>query len=138
MKYFVDGNNLGLFLFREKSGVDLRSKILNFLLTRKIPNGTTIVFDGFPPLTENEKGKLAVIYSRKRKADEIIIERVKKGDFVVTNDRELQSKCRLKGAKIVDLSAFVSKTEIKRIDNEKPVKENDIEGWKKVFSKSDE
>lgn len=137
MKYFVDGNNLGLFLFSEKRDEDVRSKVLNFLLKRKIPNGTIVVFDGFGTLAENEKGKLMVVFSKKRKADEVIIQKISKDDIVVTNDRELQIKCRLKRAKVCDLSTFISKIEIKTKDNEKPLKENDIEGWMKIFSKDD-
>ncbi|MCX7830322.1 MAG: hypothetical protein N2445_04605 [Acidobacteria bacterium] len=134
MKYFIDGNNLGLFLFKEKKGADARSAILNFLLTRKIPKASIIVFDGFPFCSESDKGQLSIIFSKKRKADEIILEKIKRGDIIVSNDRELQYKCKTKGAKICDLNTFLSKSEMKIVKSEKPHLENDIEGWMKIFS----
>lgn len=139
MRYFVDGNNLGHFLFGKKSNEDIYNKTINFLLTKRIPSDTTVVFDGFATLTENEKGRLKVLFSKKRKADEVIIEKISKGDVVVTNDIDLQRKCRLKRAKVLDIHSFMSSTIERKVeDNEKPLKEDDIEGWLKKFSGKNE
>ncbi len=138
MRYFVDGNNLGHFLFGKKSNEDIYNKTINFLLTRRISSDTTVVFDGFPTLTENEQGILKVHFSKNRKADKVIIEKISNGDVVVTNDIDLQIKCRLKRAKVLDICAFMSQIERKAADNEKPQKEDDIEGWLKKFSGKNE
>jgi hypothetical protein len=135
MRYFIDGNNLGMYLFKKNEGADVRAQVLNFLLSRKIPRMTTVVFDGFNFCSENEKGLISVIFSKKRKADEVIIEKVCKGDIVVTNDRELQSKCKIKGAKVWEIAAFISNAKNKLETKEKPNVETDIEGWMKIFSK---
>lgn len=135
MRYFIDGNNLGLYLFREKGVGDVRVKVLNFLISRKIPKMTTVVFDGYNFRSENEKGSVSIIFSKKRKADEVIIERICRGDIIVTNDRELQSRCRTKGAKIVEIASFISNAESRLETKEKPIYEPDVEGWMKIFSK---
>ncbi|MGB9598787.1 MAG: NYN domain-containing protein [Minisyncoccales bacterium] len=135
MRYFIDGNNLGLYLYKEKHGCDVRAKVLNFLSSKKIPKMITVVFDGFNFRSENEKGSISIIFSKKRKADEVIIEKICKGDIVVTNDRELQSKCRTKGAIIVEIASFISNVQSKLETKEKPIYEPDVEGWMKIFSK---
>lgn len=133
MRYFIDGNNLGMYLFRVKEEDDVRAKVLNFLLNHKIQKMTTVVFDGFNFCSENEKGLLSVIFSKKRSADEVIVEKICKGDIVITNDRELQSKCRAKGAKVLEIQSFIATTEPKLPTKEKPDYETDIEGWMKIF-----
>lgn len=135
MRYFIDGNNLGLYLFRDEDSGDVRVKVLNFLISRKIPKMTIIVFDGFNFRSENEKGSVSIMFSKKRKADEVITERICRGDIIVTNDRELQSKCRTKGAKIMECASFISNTESRLEIKEKPIYEPDVEGWMKIFSK---
>lgn len=138
MRYFIDGNNVGVYLVRYKKNDDVREKTLNYILKRKIPKMTTIVFDGFPFCSENKMGQLIIIFSRDKSADEVIINKITKGDFVVTNDRELQEKCKLKGAKVLDSSAFISKIENKIEKSEKPEQEKNVDMWMKKFEAKDD
>lgn len=133
MRYFVDGNNLAIFLFGKCSRGDIRQKILNYLLRYNLPT-LTIVFDGPSCLNEVRKGKLQVLFSNAKKADDIILHKITREDFVVTNDLILQSKCRLKGAKPISLRDFINNLKPKVVEGEKPNSVSDIEEWLEIFS----
>lgn len=138
MKYYIDCNNFGYHLFNSEKDSDIREKTLNYILRSKIPKMTTIVFDGFPFCSENKNGQLIVIFSRNKSADEVIVNKISKGDVVVTNDRALQERCKLKGAKVLDSSAFISKIEIKIEKSEKPEQEKNVDMWIKEFGAKDD
>lgn len=135
MRCYIDGNNLALFIFGKNEKTDIRTKLLNHLLRFKIPKLTTVVFDGFESINETSKGDFNILFSKNRSADQIIIERIKKGDVVVTNDRELQTKCKLKGGKTISIGDFLTGLKPKVEESEKPLSTSDIDEWMKIFSK---
>ena len=135
MRCYIDGNNLALFIFGKDEKTDVRTKLLNHLLRFKIPKLTTVVFDGFESINETSKGDFNILFSKNRSADQIIIERIKKGDIVVTNDRALQTKCKLKGGKSISLNDFLIGLKPKVEESEKPLFTSDIDEWMKIFSK---
>jgi hypothetical protein len=138
MRYYVDGNNLAGLIFRSSSE-GVREKLFHLLQRKKLPKSTTIVFDGYPFGNSAGKGSRGILFSQKEKADDVIVSKLVRGDFVVTNDRELQSRAKVRGAKIAELAEFLSKIEPKDTSGEKPLRENDIEEWLRIFSeKKDE
>ena len=135
MRCYIDGNNLAVFIFGKDEKSDVRTKLLNHLLRFKIPKLTTVVFDGFESINETSKGDFNILFSKSRSADQIIIERIKKGDIVVTNDRDLQTKCKFKGGKSISLNDFLIGLKPKVEELEKPLSTSDIDEWMKIFSK---
>ena len=134
MRCYIDGNNLAVFIFGKNEKTDVRTKLLNHLLRFKIPKLTTVVFDGFESINETSKGDFNILFSKNRSADQIIIERIKKGDVVVTNDRELQTKCKFKGGKAISIGDFLTGLKPKVEESEKPLFTSDIDEWIKIFS----
>ncbi len=136
MRYYIDGNNLALFIFGKDEKTDVRTKLLNYLLRFKFPKLTTVVFDGFEAINETRSGSLNILFSKNRSADQVIIERIKKEDVVVTNDRDLQTKCKLKGGKTISLNDFLMGLKPKVGESEKPLSTSDIDKWMKIFSEN--
>lgn len=134
MKFYIDGNNLASYLFKEKNEEDKREKTLNFLLTKNLPKISVLVFDGPEFRLPVTKGGLHIIFSKDKKADEVIIQKIKKGDYVITDDVELQRKCKFKKAKFMEIRKFLARIEHKEEIKEKPLQEQDIEMWMKIFS----
>jgi len=133
MRYFLDGNNLMGAVFRTAGGEDARERLFVYLQRKKLPKQTTVVFDGPPFKSAVENGPLRMLFSGARKADEMILSRISKGDVLVTRDRDLQSRARVRGAKLLETEDFLASIERKNTEGEKPARENDIEGWLKAF-----
>lgn len=133
MRYFLDGNNLAGAWFKSAGKEGSGEHLLIFLQRHKLPKDTTVVFDGARPRPSVEKGALKVIFSGRRTADETILDRIGKGDIVVTRDRELQSRAKVRRAGYMEPEEFLDKIRPKEGGAEKPLKEDDIEGWMKVF-----
>lgn len=133
MRYFLDGNNLAGAWFKSAGAEGSGEHLLIFLQRQKLPKETTIVFDGACVRSSVEKGALKVIYSGRRTADEVILERIGRGDVVVTRDRELQSKAKVRRAGFLEPGEFLEKIRPKDGGAEKPLREDDIEGWMKIF-----
>jgi len=133
MRYFLDGNNLTGSVFKNAGSEGSREQLFIYLQRKKLPKQTTIVFDGVPFRTAVNKGSLRMVFSERGSADDLILSQIKKGDIVVTRDRELQSRARVRGAKILEPADFFRKVEPKGGGLEKPLQENDVEGWLKTF-----
>ena len=137
MRYFLDGNNLMGTVFRTAAAEDTRKKLFIYLQRKKLPKQTTVVFDGPPFKGAVEKGPLRILFSGTGKADEMILSRISRGDILVTRDRELQSRARVRGAKLLETEDFLAGIERKGTEGEKPARENDIEGWLKAFGEGE-
>ena len=138
MRFYIDGNNMAGAVFGSGGGEVPRERIFLFLQGKKLPKQTTIVFDGPPFRTAVTGGPLRMIFSGNRSADELILSKLTSGDIVVTNDNELASRARVRSAGALSVSGFMTKIEPKAGNHEKPVRENDIEGWMKIFSEPED
>ena len=138
MRFYIDGNNMAGAVFGTRGGEAPRERIFLFLQGRRLPKETTIVFDGPPFRTEVTGGRLRMIFSGNRSADELILSKLTKGDVVVTNDNELGSRARVRSASAMSVKDFMVKIEPKEVNREKPAREEDIEGWMKVFSEPED
>lgn len=136
MTWFLDGNNI---LGRAPEGAEDRSR--ERLLARfqgcRLPSPCVLVFDGPPPGSARlgSRGRLAVVYSGSRTADEVILSRVKSGDHVVTDDRALALACRGRRARIQSSGEFLASLKPRGgAEPEKPgATAVDVEEWLKVF-----
>lgn len=142
MAWVLDGNNI-LGYLSEREGRDPgREGLLERLLAARLPSPLTVVFDGPPPEGRRggeRRGKIAVSYSGRRKADDVIASLARPGDTVVTADRELLARCREKGAKGMAPEAFVGSLRRPRRPGkgEKPGAEQvDVEFWLDFFHRN--
>lgn len=138
MTCYLDGNNLigGGFGSR---GEDRRPSLLNHLLAFRLPRPCVVVFDG-PPFSEgggvSGAGAFRLIFSGSRKADDLIAERLRRGDTVVTRDRDLILRARDRQARAVAPKEFFEGLRPLRVRpscREKPEPGGDIAEWLAVF-----
>jgi uncharacterized protein YaiI (UPF0178 family) len=109
----IDGNNL---LHRLKSAERRRRTVRNQVLeaVRREAMDVRVVFDGPPPAGVppiEHLGRVQVIYSGARSADDVIVELIPPGRpaaqwIVVTDDRGLAGRVRQLGAGVRPLSAW--------------------------------
>ena len=117
MPYWFDGNNLiGLSAAAARADRPARTAFLSALSGwRRAGGGRFLVwFDGDDPVDMRPPPGVAVRYSAPESADAAICRRLweieRPGDvIVVTNDRELSSRCRNAGAKVLDWGRFTQK-----------------------------
>ena len=107
MPVLLDGNNL---LHRlptaDRSRAAVRRLVLDATRTERM--SVTVVFDGPPPAgspAEELLGRVLVIYSGPRTADEVILSKIPAGRaarqwIVVTDDRGLGRRARERGASV--------------------------------------
>lgn len=133
---FLDGNNVAGALGLRGPG-DVRVALLNRLLGFRLPRPTVVVFDGppAPELSGGAGGALRVLFSGTRSADDLIAERVRPGDRVVTRDHGLALRARDRQAKPVSPGDFLRSLQPARrsVPGEKPEPGGDIEAWMAVF-----
>lgn len=144
MPYWFDGNNLigqsaadsGLRPERRQAFLETLSRY------RQSGGGRYLVyFDGDAPHRSMPPPGVRVRYSAPLAADDAIIRRLheisRPGEIiVVTNDLELQSRCRASGAKVMGWSRFEQKMRSRK-DWGKGSKETeqsvDVEDWMEYF-----
>jgi len=117
MPYWFDGNNL-IGLSADAARADRRSRAA-FLSAlngwRGAGGGRFLVwFDGDDPADMQPPPGIAVRYSAPESADAAICRRLREIErpgevIVVTNDRELSSRCRNAGANVMDWNRFTVK-----------------------------
>lgn len=139
MTWILDGNNL-MGRLAPGAGRD-RQRFLDWLLAQRVPLPALVVFDGPPPaasLHKTRRGKVLVQYASPKKADDVILARVRPGDFVVTADRDLALSCRDRGARVVSPEEYLKQLARKRAPaGEKPSPTSvDIEDWLDYFKGS--
>lgn len=143
MTWYLDGNNILGMLAGPPRGEDARERLLEELLDRGLPKPATVVFDGPPPgsATRSLRGKVKVVYSGRRSADDVIVSLVRPGDRVVTADRELSLRCRDRQARVFAPSEFLSKRRgpRPRPGGEKPEPTAvDVGEWMRIFGVDEE
>jgi len=137
MTWYLDGNNLLGALGLRGPG-DTRVLLVNRLLGMRLPRPCVVVFDGppAPEVTSASAGAgLRVLFSGTRSADDLIAERVGRGDRVVTRDRELGLRARDREARPVAPAAFFADLKPARrgSDGEKPLPGSDLQEWMRLF-----
>lgn len=139
MRWILDGNNLLGHLAQREGRDPGREGLLERLLAGATPSPLTVVFDGPPPEGRRggeRRGRIAVSYGGKVKADDVIAGLVRPGDTVVTADRELLARCREKGARGMEPGEFLASLRKHRRPrrDEKPASEGvDVEFWLEYF-----
>ena len=144
MPYWFDGNNLiGQSAARSMSRPHLRQEFLSTLRAYYRAGGGRflVYFDGDDTTKIMPPAGIRVRYSAPLSADEAIVRRL--GEIsrpqeviVVSNDRELQNRCRNSRAKVLDWHQFTSKMRSRKMrqsrqrDQEEPV---DVEDWMRYF-----
>lgn len=144
MPYWLDGNNLiGQSVTAAQADSKTRRAFLSSLSRRRKPGGGKflVYFDGDDSDRFAAPPGVAIRYSAPLSADEAIIRRLREirrpsEVIVVSNDRELISRCRSAGAKTMDWGQFISKMQ-SRLDASQAageLKESvDVEDWMEYF-----
>lgn len=144
MPILLDGNNLLHRMPRgERSRSAVRTQVLE--ITRHESMSVTVVFDGPPPtgsLPQESLGKVTVIYSGSRSADDVIVKMLPKGAaakqwFVVTDDRGLAVRVNDRGAKVRRLAEWQNRKKRKpppRSRFESKLSSHDVQEWEAFFA----
>jgi predicted RNA-binding protein with PIN domain len=144
MPYWFDGNNLiGRSAAAAKSDAGVRRAFLSTLSSLHRSGGGLflVYFDGDDPDRAAAPPGVAVRYSAPYSADEAILRRLREIQhpaevLIVTNDRQLMTRCRHEGAKAMTWQEFTAKMESRpavrprKSAQEKPV---DVEEWIDFF-----
>ncbi|MEJ2245056.1 MAG: NYN domain-containing protein [Acidobacteriota bacterium] len=144
MPYWFDGNNLiGQSAALSRSRPHLRQEFLSTLRAYYRAGGGRflVYFDGDDTAQTMPPAGIRVRYSAPLSADEAIVHRLREISrpqevIVVSNDRELQNRCRNSRAKVLDWHEFTSKMRSRKMrqsrqrDQEEPV---DVEDWIHYF-----
>ena len=117
MPYWFDGNNLiGQSAAAARADRRTRAAFLSTLSDRRSAGGGRFLvwFDGDDPADMRPPPGVAVRYSAPESTDAAICRRLREIErpgevIVVTNDRELSSRCRDAGASVWDWIRFTSK-----------------------------
>jgi uncharacterized protein YaiI (UPF0178 family) len=144
MPILLDGNNL---LHRlpgsQRTRAEVRRQVLD--ITRRETVSVTVVFDGPPPVGAPPRealGKVTVIYSGSRSADDVILDLLPPGSAagqwsVVTDDRGLASRVKGRGAKVRRLADWRGRRRQKapaRARAESKLSSNEIAEWESYFA----
>ena len=146
MPILLDGNNL---LHRmpkaQRSRAAVRSQVLD--ATRHESMSVTVVFDGPPPAgspARESLGKVIVVYSGSRSADDVIVGMVPAGSAakqwsVVTDDRGLANRVRDRGAKLRRLAEWQGRRRRQSRPStfESKLSSRDVADWENFFSKGE-
>jgi hypothetical protein len=143
MPILLDGNNLLNRLPKaSRTRADVRRLVLDS--TRHEKTTVVVVFDGPPPrdaLPEESLGKVTVLYSAPKSADDVIISRLPAGPsarnwVVITDDRELARKARDRGAPVRPIGEWQSKRpqRSRRQRAESKLSSHEVEAWERFFA----
>ena len=147
MPILIDGNNLLHRLPRsQRSRADVRTQVLE--ITRRETLSVIVVFDGPPPTgapARESLGKVTVVYSGSRAADDVIIGLLPGGAeakqfSVVTDDRGLADRARERGAKVRRLAEWRGRKKQeppRRSTFESKLSSHDVADWENFFAGRD-
>lgn len=135
MPWLVDGSNVLGATGADRTAVEPKRDLarLAAAFARAHRTKLTLYFDGpEPPDFARHLGNATVVFSGKRSADELIVERVRGGaaGVIVTNDRELAARVKGRRVKVVEAAQFVR--EIQELERDPAV--TPAEDWIAYFS----
>jgi len=144
MPYWFDGNNLiGQSAALSSSRPHLRQKFLSTLGAYYRAGGGRflVYFDGDDTTKTMPPAGIRIRYSAPLSADEAIIRRLREirhpqEVIVVSNDRELQNRCRNSQAKVLDWHQFTSRMRSRNVRQSRqgdPEEAVDVEDWMRYF-----
>ena len=144
MPYWFDGNNLiGQSAAAARADLQARRGFLSELMSYHRSGGGKflVYFDGDDPDRSASPPGVAIRYSAPLSADEAILQRLRGMQnpseiIVVTNDRELASRCRSEGAAVLTWREFVTKMQSRRVPRAKPGDRQehvDVDEWMRYF-----
>ena len=120
--YFIDAFNVIHKVSKLRDSktprIDFINHIIKDNLTGSSNNKTIVVFDGYPPISDNPKGKphgsCEILFSYDVSADSVIKKMVsnsknKKQVVVVTDDRSIKDFVRNLGAVLLSAGDFIAK-----------------------------
>ena len=126
MPYWFDGNNLlGLSAAAARADRGSRAAFLSALSGWRGGGRFLVWFDGDDPADMPSPPGVAVRYSAPESADAAICRRLREierpGEItVVTNDRELSSRCRDAGGNVLDWNRFTLKMQARPAPENRP------------------
>ncbi len=146
MPILIDGNNLLHRLPKsQRSRADVRTQVLE--ITRRETLSVIVVFDGPSPTgapARESLGKVTVVYSGSRAADDVIIGLLPGGAeakqfSVVTDDRGLADRARERGAKVRRLADWRGRRKQKPRPStfESKLSSHDVADWENFFAGRD-
>jgi hypothetical protein len=144
MPILLDGNNLLHRLPKaDRTRVEIRRLVLD--AARHEKSKLIVVFDGPPPAegrAEESLGRVTVLYSAPKSADEVIISRLPRTAaarnwVVITDDRELARRVRECGAEVRRLREWQSKRPRppRRQPAESKLSSHEVEDWQRYFAR---
>lgn len=145
MPYWFDGNNLiGQSVAAARADSSLRRAFLSDLVRyHRMGGGRFVVyFDGDDPDRSASPPGVAVRYSAPVSTDEAILRNLRDQAnpaeiIVVTNDRELASRCRSEGATVLNWQNFSAKMKTRRSPARSktgnPSERVDVDEWLRYF-----
>ena len=146
MPYWFDGNNLiGLSASATRQQPDLLRAFLSKLAEYHRAGGGRflVYFDGDDPGRSSPPPGVRALYAAPVSADDAIVERLRgihhpAEVIVVTNDRQLQSRCRSAGAKVLGWQQFTAKMLSRmRQRGTDSRQEVDVQEWMEYFGIED-
>lgn len=146
MPYWFDGNNLiGLSAAAAGQQPNLLRAFLSTLAGYHRSGGGRflVYFDGDDPGRSIPSTGVRVRYAAPLSADDAIIERLRAVPYpaeviVVTNDLQLQSRCRSAGAKVLDWRQFNAKMQSRnKRSGADSSQEIDVQEWMDYFGMED-
>jgi hypothetical protein len=142
MPYWFDGNNLiGRSVAAARADSKLRRDFLSTLSSYHRSGGGRflVYFDGDDPDRAATPPGVAIRYSAPASTDETIIRRLLEIQrpsevIIVTNDRELASRCRNARASVLSWLEFTSKMQSRPSHTKNDPQEHvDVEDWMRYF-----
>ncbi len=144
MPYWLDGNNLiGQSTAVAKADSHARREFLSALTSYHRSGGGRflVYFDGDDSDRSASPPGVSIRYSAPLSTDDVILQRLREMRnaseiIVVTNDRQLMTRCRNEGASVLTWSNFTAKMESRRVLSSKKVDRQEpvnIDDWMRYF-----
>jgi predicted RNA-binding protein with PIN domain len=144
MPYWFDGNNLiGQSTTAARTDSNTRRAFLSTLASYHRSGGGKflVYFDGDDPDRSASPPGVAVRYSAPLSTDEALLQRLRElrhasEVIIVTNDRELMTRCRNEGASVMTWPEFTTKMKSRRPQHSTRTdlqKQVDVDDWMRYF-----
>lgn len=119
--WLIDGSNVLGALRADRHAVESKRELARRVasFSRAKRTKVTLFFDGpEPPNFARHLGSATIVFTAKRKADEVIVEQAQaaRDAHVVTSDRELAARVAGRRIEVVDALQFVRELEAAEVD----------------------